>query len=645
MRNIGWLALAAVLLNGVLMAQDASDAPSPYPQFVVFQGNTGYRLDHLGNGISGDSTPANGWTAGAEDDGLEFFNMVKGQTATIKVSVVVTNGNSDLAIWMDFNDNGVWESTERVVWAGKSPNATHGDFQPRVQPPYGGSSTSFNTYTVPIPAGASGSTVKVRALLWDVTSHSSGAMALNGGGHPGGASGYGFTDYGEVEDHEVPYSQDTGAKVQVAEYDGWGTIGNMIAHNGTQNVGSLTSGVQHNLYWLLGNEAAASCFVRFTNAYPNATITHSNAQNCSVSLFTPGNGVTFSPNSLGFATIAMVTPTTTAPFSFTMHMPTNDPQKPTFTWTVQGNGAAPAPLIEIHRPVYTVMPNGSTHSYGNCDAGATFNGGFRIFNNGTAQLNFTGSPMIALSNLNNCTATFAQPTQNYLPGGGWSYQVDVDVTPTTAGSSFGFTITVLNNDPANGTYVVHFTGNAVTSGGGGGGGGGGGTSGTPTLEVSRGSVLASGSSDALGTMQIGGTTTFNYTAANTGTAPLTFTGTPRVAVSGESNCTVTVVQQLPAGLAAGNSAPFIVSVTTLDSGPLSFTLTITSDDPATPAWTLNATASVAGNGGVFDVGSASRGSGGGGCVASTNSLTILAMLIALGALAWRRTSARRREEA
>ncbi len=646
MRINSWLAIAAICLTGVLSAQDASDAPAPYPTFTVFMPNGGTRLDYLGNGCSDDTSPYSGWTADTEDDGLEFFNMVKGQTATIKVAVVVTNANSDLCIWMDFNNDGDWaDAGERVVWAGKSPSAPQGAFQPRVAPPYGGSSTSFNTYSVSIPSTAVGTSVKVRALVWDVTGHPTGPMALNGGGHPGGATGYGYTDFGEVEDHDVPYGTDTGAKFQVAEYDGWGTVGNMIANNGTQNVGSLTAGYQANLYWLLGNEATASCFVRFTNAYPNATITHSNAQNCSVSLFTPGNGVTLSPGTLGFSTIAMVTPTTSAPFSFRMHVPTNDPQEPTFSWTVQGNGSAPAPMIEIHRPTYTVMASGSTHDYGTRDAGIAFSGGFTIFNNGTAQLDFTGNPMIAISAVSNCTASFAQPTQNYLPSGGWSYGVQVDVTPMTAGSTFGFTMTVASNDPVNGSYVVNFTGDAVTSGGGGGGGGGGGT-GTPTIQVSRGGILPSGAGDNLGTLVIGGSTSYVYTVTNTGTAPLSFTGSPRVSISNLNNCAVTVVQQLPAGLAAGMSATFILAVTTQNSGGLGFTVTVTCDDPVTPNYTLGASATVAGNGGGFDIGSAKGGSGGAGCAGTQHTnLTILAMMIALGVLAWRRTRSLRREKA
>lgn len=625
-----------------LSASDRSDAPSPYPGFVVYQTTGGYRLDYLGNGVTDDASPLSGWTADEEDDGVEFFNMNKGGTALIKIAVVETNSNSDLAVWMDFNDDGDWaDAGERVVWAGKSPSATHGAFPARVAPPYGGSSTAFCQYNVAIPANAAGSSVKVRVLLWDVTYHSNNAMALNGGGHPGGASGYGYTDFGEVEDHDVPYGSDTGSKVRVAEYDGWGTIGADISNGGSTNVGALTAGNTHNIYFVLGNWATASCFVRFTNANPTPTIFASNIHNCSVQLFTPGNGVTLSPGTLNFATIAMVTPSSAAAFSYVMNMPTNDPQHPTYSWTVQGNGAAPAPLIEIHRPTYTVIANGSTHDYGSQNAGASFSGGYTIFNSGTAQLDFTGNPMVAISAQNNCSVNVTQPTQTYLPSGGWSMGVPMDITPTTGGSGFSFTITVSNNDPANGTYVIYCTGTAVTSGGGGGGGGsGGGSGGTPALSVTRGGVsVVSGSTDNLGFFVNGGTTIFSYTATNSGTAPLTFTGNPRVDVTNISNCAVTVTQQLPTGLAASASAPIVVSITTTGEGQLGFTLTIASD---AGTYTIN----VSGSTGVTPPAFNSpirkgngRAGGGGGCAAGEGhgfALLVLALMLGVAAAVRRR---------
>jgi hypothetical protein len=621
------LALAA----GTLAAQDMGDAPAPYPTAVYFQSGGGTRLDYLGSSCSDDSGTApvpGGWTGDDADDGCEFLNMHKGGAATLNIAVVDTNGNDDLAVWMDFNNDGDWDDAgERVVWAGRSSAATHGAFAARVQPPYGGSSTSFNSYSVAIPASAVGSSVKVRVRLWDTAQHSSGPMALNGGGDPGA-----FSEFGEVEDFDILYGTSTGARLAVYEMGGTTPIN----HATTFNAGSITAGVQTNLFFDLSNLRNASHFLRFTTAYPNATITHSNAQNCSISLFTPGNGVTVLPGDR-FAFIATVTVSSGgSPFSFQLAIPTNDPLVPTYSFTVSGNGAQPAPKLELQRPAYTTIPSSGSDNVGDRDAGTASTISWYIFNNGQLQLDLTGSPLVQLGAYNNCAATVsAQPPATSLPGGGWSMTFSVDITPTTAGSGFSFTISISSNDPASNPYLVTVTGSAVASGGGGGGG-------TPAISVSRsGSALSPGGADNLGFFISGGTTNFVYDVSNVGSAPLSFTGNPRVAVSSVSNCTVSVTQQLPAGLAAGTSAPFVISLGTANSGALAFTLTISSDDPAQGVFTINVQGSTGSQPPSFDLVSAKGGAGGGGgCTSSSEGGAVLLLLAILtAALVRRRSSA------
>ncbi|MBZ0135458.1 MAG: hypothetical protein K8I27_03665 [Planctomycetes bacterium] len=149
----------------------------------------------------------------------------------------------------------------------------------------------------------------------------------------------------------------------------------------------------------------------------------------------------------------------------------------------------------------------------------------------------------------------------------------------------------------------------------------------PALTVDRSGNLVAGT-DSVGIVQVGGTMTFFYTATNTGTAPLSFTGNPRVAISGASNCTAVVTQQLPAGLAASGSAPFAVSVTPVDSGVLSFTITIASNDPNSPF-----TLSVQGSTTVIPPSFAKSPNGAdGGCVAGEGQLAL--PMLALIALAY-----------
>ena len=236
--------ICAVALAGALGAQDYSDAPAPYPTALYFQNGGGVRIDCIGNGVSDDSgvpPVAGGWTGDDGDDGCEFLNMNKGGTATLNIPVVATTNNDDLAVWMDFNDDGDWDDAgDRVIWAGHSGSAPNGPFAQRVQPPYGGSSTSFNSYQVSIPANAAGSTCKVRIRLWDTADHTSGPMAENGGGDPGA-----YGEHGEVEDHLVAYGTSTGAKAHSRDY----STNADINPGTTFNVGNLTAGSSANLFF------------------------------------------------------------------------------------------------------------------------------------------------------------------------------------------------------------------------------------------------------------------------------------------------------------------------------------------------------------------------------------------------------------
>lgn len=580
-RHAAALLTAITLFGSALAAQDLSDAPSPYAQFTFFgSSQSGYRIDCLGVGVSDDTTHGASWTQDSDDDGIEFLNMNKGATATIKVAVVQTYGNDDLCIWMDFNNDGDWlDAGERVVWAGKSSGAPNGPFAATVQPPYGGSGTSFNTYMVNIPAGAAGTSVKVRAVLWDATTVSSGPMALNGGGHPGGVAGTGFADWGEVEDHDVAYGASTGSKFEIYESDG-SLVGNKISSGGTYNLGNLTAGVQKNVFYCLTNNKTASYFVYFTTAYPNPAITAGNLVNCAVNMaIVPGNGLTISPNGGYFTCIAMVTPTTAgSAFSFRITAPTNDPVTPNYIVNCQGNATAPAPNMELHRPTYTQIPHNGTDSLGTVAAGNAQNLTYTIFNTGSASLNLTGSPMVQLGAGSNCTAgVTSQPPVNTLQGGGWSMTFGVTLTPTTAGQFFSVVMTIPTNETGKNPYTITISGTA------------GSTSGSPEIDLVRGASIASGGTDNAGSATASVQSTLNYTISNSaGTAALNLTGSPAVQISVQSNVTATVAAQPAASVAAGASVNFTVNYTP-GSGAFSFTITIANNDANENPYIINVT--------------------------------------------------------
>ncbi|MCL4729708.1 MAG: choice-of-anchor D domain-containing protein, partial [Planctomycetes bacterium] len=576
------LAASALLAaGGVLGAQDLSDAPSPYPTFTFFQSSqSGYRIDCIGAEVSDDTTHGTGWQQDSGDDGIEFFNMVKGGTATIKVALVTSYNTSDFALWMDFNNDGDWlDAGERVIWAGYSSSAPNGPFAAPQSPPYGGSSTSFNTWTVNIPASAVGTSVKVRAILWD-TATAAGPFVANGGGHPGGTGGPGYTEWGEVEDHDIPYGVSTGSKARIYEYDGM-AVGNPIAHNGNFNAGNLTAGIQANVYFALTNLASASKGLHFTTAYPNPTVQVSNLVNCQVNMFGMGNGYYMSPGGGYVVMIAMVTPTTAgSAFSFRMTMPCNDPDYPNLSWTCSGNAVAPAPKMEVHRPTYNMIPPGGTDNVGAQPAGNALNLTYTIFNTGSADLTLTGSPMVQLAGPVNCTAQVtSQPPVTTLPGGGWSMTFGVSITPATTGQPFSVNLSIPSNDTARTPYPLTISGTAGSA------------SGAPEIDVLRGTSIASGGTDNVGSQTAGVQSTLSYTVSNAaGTAALNLTGTPPVALSNQSNVTVSVQAQPAASVAAGASTTFTLAFTP-GTGAFGFRITIANNDSNENPYIINVSGS------------------------------------------------------
>ena len=562
------MTLCVLFASGV-GAQDYGDAPLPYPSCYHLDQSQGTRLDVIGFGVSDDGFVVSGrilpvWTGDVGDDGVEFINFSKGSNAQVKVAVICTQNTNDLCVWMDFNNDGDWDDAgERVIWAGFSSSAPNGAFSARVPTP-GSSSTSFNTYNVAIPAGAAGTSCKVRARLWDTGFHSSGPMAANGGGSPSA-----ITDYGEVEDSDVPYGTSTGSKPDVSVYDPNTTqLTTNIPSGGTDNRGNLTAGQQATLYYGISCKPAATYALRFPGAQ---TLTITPVANCTTqALIVPAGGYTAQPGGGYFTVIFWLTPTTTGmPYSASVTMFTNDPITPNYTWTISGFAAAPAPQIELQRPAYTPIPNGATDNVGSVAAGGGQSFTWYIVNGGSAALNLTGSPLVSLSGFSNCSASVTSQPAASLPAGGYSTSFAVQVVPAATGA-FSFQMTILSNDSARSPYTVTVAGNGGAAGG------------TPNMNVQRpvSTTIASGGNDNLGSLNTGAASSFTYTIGNSGTGSLLLNGSPLVALSNPSNCNVTVSSQPSGAIASMGSTSFVVQVTPAAAGAFGFRISIANTDTA-----------------------------------------------------------------
>ena len=112
------------------------------------------------------------------------------------------------------------------------------------------------------------------------------------------------------------------------------------------------------------------------------------------------------------------------------------------------------------------------------------------------------------------------------------------------------------------------------------------SAGSPEIDVQQpaGTSLASGGSRSFGSVNAGSTAALTFTIANLGYADLTLTGTPKVAVSGSSDFSVTAQPTSP--VAASGTTTFTVRFAPTSAGSKTATLTIANDDSNEGTYTV-----------------------------------------------------------
>jgi hypothetical protein len=107
----------------------------------------------------------------------------------------------------------------------------------------------------------------------------------------------------------------------------------------------------------------------------------------------------------------------------------------------------------------------------------------------------------------------------------------------------------------------------------------------PIMEIKRGTTSISNlGTDTVVSTVAGSTTNLIYEIKNTGTATLTLSGSPSVAISPPSNCTVNVISLPPtnSSITQGSTITFDINVTPILAGPWSFIVSIVNDSATTP---------------------------------------------------------------
>jgi len=139
----------------------------------------------------------------------------------------------------------------------------------------------------------------------------------------------------------------------------------------------------------------------------------------------------------------------------------NDGNENPYTFTVKGTGTeAPEPEIQLMKGISDV-PSGtlSAHDYGNVLVGQMSSTvTFTIKNNGNADLNLSGTPRVTSS-----STEFSIDSQPNSPvGEGEETTFTVTFRPTGTGAKTS-TITIINDDTNEGTFIFTVIGNGITA--------------------------------------------------------------------------------------------------------------------------------------------------------------------------------------
>ncbi len=230
--------------------------------------------------------------------------------------------------------------------------------------------------------------------------------------------------------------------------------GSVVDHGGTIALGSVTTGqaVSSNLsVFNLGEQDL------LLNGTPVVEFTTST--NCAASL-TIAPGTTILPTQSTPMQIE-VTPTADGPFSVSVAIAGNDLAQP-FTMTISGTASTPAPGLELRDSTgVTVYTHAGTQTLSGGSAGADLSVQYRIYNTGTVDLDLTGTPVVGISGMVNCTVTVGvSPGATIAPGNFSPFTIAV--TPA-AGGPFSFVLSIDSSDPNKPTHTLNASGTAVAA--------------------------------------------------------------------------------------------------------------------------------------------------------------------------------------
>jgi hypothetical protein len=245
------------------------------------------------------------------------------------------------------------------------------------------------------------------------------------------------------------------------------------------------------------------------------------------------------------------------------------------TYVINLTGTGTAPEINVKEGANSVVSGGSV-SFGSSNVGtATAATIFTVENLGAAVLTLTGIPRIAISGTHALDFSIDSTSLSGPIAASGTTSFSISFNPLATGSRTA-AITISNDDSDESTYVINLTGTGTA----------------PEINVKEGAnSVVSGGSVSFGSSNVGtATAATTFTIENLGTAVLTLTGTPRVAISGTQALDFSIDSTSLSGpIAASGTTSFSISFNPLATGSRTAMITISNDDSDESVYVINLT--------------------------------------------------------
>ncbi len=237
--------------------------------------------------------------------------------------------------------------------------------------------------------------------------------------------------------------------------------------------------------------------------------------------------------------------------------------------------APAAPEINVKQNVTNIL-TGGTFDMGTVVVGSSSSTiSFTVQNNGTGNLTLSGAPKIAISGANAADFVIDQTTVIGTVGPVSSTTFTVTFTPS-AGGAKSASISITNNDSNENPYTFSLTGTATLPA-------------APEINIKQGVTNYLTTSTYTFANQNVSTTSavVTFTIENLGTAALTLSGAPKVAISGTNAANFNIVQPATGSVAIAGTTTFTVSFSPTAVGANTALLTISNNDSDEGTYTIN----------------------------------------------------------